>query len=91
MNVVRRLFFTLGIVAAIGVATPAVARAAPNASADLGQMVAMCAQSHAGQRSNPPQVTCTCGPNCPCPCSTGTMTFENFGAMVHHMQDMACC
>lgn len=90
MKRVPRLFFTLGVVAVFSVAAPAIALAAPSESASFGQMVAMCAQSHAGQRSNPPQVTCICGPNCICPCSTGTMTFGNFGGMVSHMQDMAC-
>ena len=85
-----RLFFTLGAVAVFSVAAPAVALAAPSESASFGQMVAMCAQSHTGQRTNPPEVACTCGPSCDCPCSAGNMTFENFGGMVSHMQDMAC-
>lgn len=54
--------------------------AAASPSADFGRHVAACAQEHGGQRTIPPQVTCT---------HDGmTMTFPTFGAMVQHMQEM---
>ena len=53
--------------------------AAPGPSAELGQHIAGCAQEHLGQREAAPGVTCT---------HDGTsMTFDNFGALVGHMQE----
>lgn len=92
MGSVSRFIVAFAVAGILTAALPTSALASPPESAQFGQMVAMCAHSHAGcQRANPPAVTCTCGPTCACTCSEGTMTFDNFGGMVHHMQDMACC
>lgn len=73
----RRLVPTVltGAVLAVGFSADALAAANP---AEFGQAVAECAQTHLGQRPNPPSVTCTHDGT--------TMTFPTFGAMVTHMR-----
>ena len=60
----------------------AVSPAAALANDSFGEMVAMCAKAHLGERPNTPTVTCVCNDR--------TMTFANFGTMVQHMKDMGC-
>lgn len=72
--------FSLAAVGALALAVAGTAVAAPSRSADFGRHVAACAQEHLGQRTDPPQITCT---------HDGMkMTFPTFGAMVRHMQEM---
>lgn len=73
-----RLIAATLTIAAVVAGSPATALA----SAPFGQMVAMCAQMHLGERANPPMVTCVCNGR--------TMTFATFGAMVGHMKEMGC-
>lgn len=80
MQPLTRVAASLTAAGALALALAGNALAGPSPSADFGQHVAACAQEHLGQRTSPPQVTCT---------HDGmTMTFPTFGAMVQHMQEM---
>ena len=68
-----RLAAAVAATAVVAVAGAPSALAAPTPS-EFGRHVAMCAQEHLGLRENAPAVTCM------------GMTFQNFGAMVLHMQ-----
>lgn len=78
-----------GVIAATALGTavvagsPAAALAFDGTPGDFGQMVAMCANAHLGQRATAPTVTCTCADGT-------TMTFANFAEMVVVMQGSTC-
>ena len=77
----KRLFGLSSVVTTAVLAAGLAPAALASDGSAFGRHVAGCAQEHLGQRAAPPAVICTM------PDGT-TMTFPNFGAMVHHMQGL---
>lgn len=74
------LVTALGSVGALALGSAGSATGAANPSAELGQHVAACAQEHLPEGAR--GITCS---------HDGmAMSFENFGAMVRHMQQHDC-
>lgn len=77
-----RLIAATAVATALVAGAPAAALASDGTPGAFGQMVAMCANAHLGQRAAAPTVTCTC--------DGGTVTFANFAGMVAMMKGSTC-